>query len=122
MQHAPELFENVYFWNWEGKGQSDLYEYIEKAGFTVNQFSSFAKLNGCLLFTHCHDQGFLLYYPEYIKSEQHEIECKIDWHSIIKNCEGSWLVDSMPLPNRSDQKLDDETIKMPHIRLSEFVW
>ena len=120
------IYNNIFYWSCiENKDIETIkHDFLNKANISDSEFIGFTKMNGYLLFTCCNQDGFLLYFPRYNRTEPHNIECHIDWSDIIKNCNTAWPIGEIMMPTNSSihccRPDEDESIIVPHIRLKEF--
>lgn len=119
------IYNNIFYWSCiENNIETIKLDFLNKANISESEFIGFTKMNGYLLFTCCNEDGFLLYFPKYNRTEPYHNECHIDWSETISKCNGSCPIGEIMMPTNSSIRCcrpeDDECIIVPHIRLKEF--
>ena len=124
-------YSNIFYWSVNKTGNLELF--LEKINSSHGELKTiYSNMDGCLLFTYCHDNGFMLFFPNYVKSFNSEAEYRINWETILKNTEGAWPTGKLyikdirehltPLNEGFDDLSNNDFIEIPHIRLKEFVY
>ena len=115
--HFTEI-PNVFYWSFE---KQEFDNFLKKSQMTLDDIKILSKMDGYFLFTYCFDQGFLLYYPNNVKTSKYEKECVIDWKPVILNCEGSWPVGILSSEINSEIN-EDDYISIPIIKMKSFIY